>query len=85
MRIANLIQWKAAQPTSLLFKKVWNVTEELEAAGGFNYLITLAQNTPSRPANIRRYAEIVRERSIMRQLAEVGTEIARNAYNPQGA
>ncbi|EMR8573224.1 TPA: replicative DNA helicase [Neisseria gonorrhoeae] len=57
--------------------------EELEAAGGFEYLITLAQNTPS-AANIRRYAEIVRERSIMRQLAEVGTEIARSAYNPQG-
>ena len=57
--------------------------EELEAAGGFNYLISLAQNTPS-AANIRRYAEIVRERSIMRQLAEVGTEIARSAYNPQG-
>ncbi|HEZ0691082.1 replicative DNA helicase [Neisseria lactamica] len=57
--------------------------EELEAAGGFEYLISLAQNTPS-AANIRRYAEIVRERSIMRQLAEVGTEIARSAYNPQG-
>ncbi|WP_447544445.1 replicative DNA helicase [Neisseria gonorrhoeae] len=57
--------------------------EELEVAGGFEYLITLAQNTPS-AANIRRYAEIVRERSIMRQLAEVGTEIARSAYNPQG-
>ncbi|ENS9181445.1 replicative DNA helicase [Neisseria gonorrhoeae] len=57
--------------------------EELEAAGGFEYLITLAQNTPS-AANIRRYAEIVRERSIMRQLAEVGTEIARSTYNPQG-
>lgn len=57
--------------------------DELEHAGGFDYLITLAQNTPS-AANIRRYAEIVRERSIMRQLAEVGTEIARNAYNPQG-
>ena len=49
--------------------------EELEATGGFEYLISLAQNTPS-AANIRRYAEIVRERSIMRQLAEVGTEIA---------
>ena len=57
--------------------------DELEGAGGFHYLVTLAQNTPS-AANIRRYAEIVRERSIMRQLAEVGTEIARNAYNPQG-
>lgn len=68
---------------------VVTVQEELarsdltESAGGLNYLITLVQNTPS-AANIRRYAEIVRERSIVRQLAEVGTEIARNAYNPQG-
>ena len=55
----------------------------LETAGGFDYLVTLAQNTPS-AAKIRRYAEIVRERSVIRQLAEVGTGIARNAYNPQG-
>ncbi|MDO4433500.1 MAG: replicative DNA helicase [Alysiella sp.] len=58
--------------------------DDLENAGGFDYLVTLAQTTPS-AANIRRYAEIVRERSIVRQLAEVGTEIARSAYNPQGA
>ncbi len=57
--------------------------DELESAGGFDYLVTLAQSTPS-AANIRRYAEIVRERAIVRQLAEVGTEIARSAYNPQG-
>lgn len=57
--------------------------DDLEACGGFDYLVSLAQNTPS-AANIRRYAEIVRERSIMRQLAQVGTEIAQNAYNPQG-
>src|SRR5258706_8488227 len=35
-------------------------------------------------ANIRRYAEIVRERAIMRKLAEVGTTIADSAYSPQG-
>ncbi|MGH8772748.1 MAG: replicative DNA helicase, partial [Burkholderiales bacterium] len=35
-------------------------------------------------ANIRRYAEIVRERSIMRKLAEVGAEIAESSYNPMG-
>ena len=57
--------------------------DKLEQVGGFSYLVTLVQNTPS-AANIRRYAEIVRERSIIRQLAEVGTQIARNAYNPQG-
>ncbi len=56
---------------------------ELVEAGGMSYLASLAQNTPS-AANIRRYAEIVRERSIMRRLAEVGTEIADSAYSPRG-
>jgi replicative DNA helicase len=56
---------------------------ELANVGGLAYLAALAQNTPS-AANIRRYAEIVRERSIMRRLAEVGTTIADSAYNPRG-
>ena len=56
---------------------------ELEKAGGLAYLGTLAQNVPS-AANIRRYAEIVRERAIMRKLVEVGSEIATSAYNPGG-
>ena len=56
---------------------------KLEEAGGQAYLGSLALNTPS-AANIRRYAEIVRERSIMRQLAAAGTEIADSAYNPAG-
>jgi replicative DNA helicase len=56
---------------------------ELEKAGGLSYLGSLAQNVPS-AANIQRYAEIVRERSIMRLLAEVGSDIATSAYNPGG-
>lgn len=56
---------------------------ELDKAGGLVYLGTLAQNVPS-AANIRRYAEIVRERAIMRKLVEVGGEIASSAYNPGG-
>jgi replicative DNA helicase len=56
---------------------------ELSAVGGLAYLGALAQNTPS-AANIRRYAEIVRERAIMRKLVEVGSGIAESAYNPQG-
>ncbi len=56
---------------------------ELNSAGGLAYLGSLAQNTPS-TANIRRYAEIVRERSVMRQLAEVGSSIADSAFNPTG-
>ncbi|MEW6313476.1 MAG: replicative DNA helicase [Pseudomonadota bacterium] len=58
-------------------------SNELQDVGGLAYLGALAQNTPS-AANIRRYAEIVRERSVMRKLAEVGGEIADSAYNPMG-
>jgi replicative DNA helicase len=57
--------------------------QELSNAGGIAYLGSLAQNTPS-AANIRRYAEIVRERSVMRKLAEVGAAISESAYNPLG-
>ncbi|HEY0664826.1 MAG TPA: replicative DNA helicase [Gallionella sp.] len=59
------------------------IAGELERVGGLPYLGSLAQNVPS-AANIRRYGEIVRERSVMRKLAEVGTEIASSAYNPTG-
>ncbi|MDR3394399.1 MAG: replicative DNA helicase, partial [Parasulfuritortus sp.] len=55
----------------------------LENIGGLTYLASLAQNTPS-AANIRRYAEIVRERAVLRHLAEVGSEISESAYNPEG-
>jgi replicative DNA helicase len=56
---------------------------EMNDVGGLAYLHQLASGTPS-AANIRRYAEIVRERAIMRKLAEVGTSIADSAYSPQG-
>ena len=56
---------------------------KLAEAGGQAYLGSLSLNTPS-AANIRRYAEIVRERAIMRQLAQAGTEIADSAFNPAG-
>jgi replicative DNA helicase len=68
---------------------VLTIAESLERSGklaeigGQAYLGSLALNTPS-AANIRRYAEIVRERSIMRSLATIGTEIADAAYNPTG-
>jgi len=58
-------------------------TKDLPTVGGLPYLNALAGNTPS-AANIRRYAEIVRERAILRRLAEVGTEIADTAYNTMG-
>jgi len=55
----------------------------LEDAGGLAYLGTLAKDTPS-AANIRAYADIVREYSVMRQLIKVGTEIADRGFQPEG-
>ena len=54
-----------------------------EEVGGLAYLNSLAQYVPS-AGNIRRYAEIVRERSILRKLVSASDEIATNAFNPQG-
>jgi replicative DNA helicase len=58
-------------------------SEDKEKTGGPAYLGALAQNTPS-ALNIRRYAELVRERSVQRRLAQVATEIAENALSPTG-
>lgn len=52
-------------------------------AGGLRYLGTLAKDTPS-AANIVAYADIVRERSVLRQLIHVGTEISNAAFRTQG-
>ena len=54
-----------------------------EEVGGLSYLNALAQNTPS-AANIRRYAEIVRDRGILRKLITVSDEISGDAFHPQG-
>jgi len=56
---------------------------EAEQAGGLAYLTEIANNTPS-AANIRRYAEIVHERAILRKLVAVGDEIAASALAPSG-
>lgn len=57
-------------------------TGELEAAGGFAYIATLAKDTPS-AANIAAYARIVREYSVVRQLIRVGTQIADSGFNTE--
>jgi replicative DNA helicase len=51
--------------------------------GGLEYLNALAQAVPS-AANLRRYAEIVRERAVLRKLVSASDEIASNALNPAG-
>ena len=53
---------------------------ELDNAGGGSYLGTLAKDTPS-AANIKAYADIVREKSVLRQLISVGTDISDLAFD----
>jgi replicative DNA helicase len=56
---------------------------ELEQVGGEVYLFELSNNTPS-AANIIAYADIVRERSVLRQLIATASDIAESAFNVQG-
>ncbi len=55
----------------------------LDEIGGLAYLGTIARDTPS-AANVRAYAEIIRERSILRQLVAAGGEIAAAATDSRG-
>ena len=56
---------------------------QLEEAGGLAYLGRLAKDTPS-AANIKAYADIVREKSILRQLVAIGTDITTSAFQTEG-
>lgn len=80
--IASLVE--QSKPTDVV-----TVNDELEQnnlsqqGGGLAYLGSLAKDTPS-AANIRAYADIVREHSIKRQLVRVGTEIADSGFQTEG-
>jgi replicative DNA helicase len=58
-------------------------TGHLESAGGLAYIGSLARETPT-AANVRAYADIVRERSLLRQLIHAGTEIASAVFSNDG-
>lgn len=57
------------------------VSGNLQRIGGLPYLGSIAQNTPS-AANIKRYAEIVKERALQRRLLALATEIQSSCYAP---
>jgi len=56
---------------------------ELEAAGGAQYIAQIVEDTSS-AANIRAYAEIVRDKALLRRLIEVGGDISASAYETEG-
>jgi replicative DNA helicase len=81
-QIAKLIE--AGRPADVVtVGESVEASEDHDKTGGAAYLGALAQNTPS-ALNIRRYAELVRERAVQRRLAQVATEIAESALSPSG-
>ena len=80
--IAQLVEQQS--PSDVVTLSEWlDKRKELDKAGGLAYLGQLAKNTPS-AANVVAYAQIVRERSVLRQLISVGNEIAGNCYQTEG-
>lgn len=71
----------AADPITL--KAELELHNELDEVGGFSYLVALARNTPS-SSNITAYANIVRERAVVRELIGAANDIADASFNPQG-
>lgn len=72
------------KPYDVVTLAEWLGNKELLAAvGGLEYLAELSENTPS-AANIAAYADIVRERSVLRSLVRAGTEIAESGYRTEG-
>ena len=71
----------AADPITL--KAELELHNQLDDVGGFSYLVNLARNTPS-SSNITAYANIVRERAVVRELIGAANDIADVSFNPQG-
>jgi replicative DNA helicase len=74
----------ASKPADVItvFESLKSV-DKADDVGGLEYLNALAQNVPS-AANIRRYAELVRDRGILRKLIGVADQISSTAFNTQG-
>ncbi len=81
-QISRLIERSQPADVVTVFESL-QTAAKADEAGGLVYLNALAQETPS-AANIRRYAEIVRDRAILRRLISTSDEISTTALNPQG-
>ena len=80
--IGSLVNASKPADVITVFEQLQN-QGKAEEIGGLAYLNSLAQYVPS-AGNIRRYAEIVRERSVLRKLVSASDEISTNAFNPKG-
>jgi replicative DNA helicase len=58
-------------------------SKQLDEAGGVEYLKKLAESVPS-SANVQYYAAIVKDKSLLRELIQVSSEIVNDAYAEDG-
>ncbi len=80
--ITNMVQRGKPADVLTVFESLSDAGLQ-DDVGGFAYLNELVNNTPS-AANIRRYAEIVHDKSVLRQLITVGDKLVSTALNPEG-
>ena len=80
--VASLVQHSKPADVITVFERLQSMGQDSDV-GGMAYLNALALSVPS-AANMRRYAEIVRERAILRKLIAASDEIATAAFNPGG-
>ncbi len=72
------------RPCDVITLGEWfDAQQQAGEVGGLGYLAELVNNTPS-AANVRAYAEIVREKSLLRRLIDAGVGIAEDGYRPEG-
>lgn len=81
-QISSMIQRGRPADVLTVSEALKDAGQENEA-GGLAYLNELVNNTPS-AANIRRYAEIVHDKSVLRQLITAGDRMVTNALAPEG-
>lgn len=81
--IAEMAEADPPKPYDAVTLGEWFESQGMGEAVAVGYLIGLAANTPS-AANITAYAEIVRDKAILRQLIEAGTGIVNDAFEPEG-
>lgn len=74
----------AGEPFDVVTVAEWlDNHQQLEDASGLSYLAALAENTAG-ASNITAYADIVRKRSVLRQLIRATNDISEVVFNPQG-
>ncbi|MDG1953062.1 MAG: replicative DNA helicase [Gammaproteobacteria bacterium] len=77
-------QSEANQPIDVVtVMEALNSRNELQTAGGLDYLSELSANARG-TANIKYYAEIVRDRAVLRRIISTANKIADSSYNTGG-